>query len=80
MIILLSFTNLLPNRKCHNSIWKLYDDSGNLVEGFEAIAEAGIQHFEILFKEEADLHLPEIVHSAGHFPSSVSKDENAELM
>ena len=50
------------------------------MEGSEAIAEARIQHFEIIFKEEVDLHLPEIVHSAGHFPSSVSEDENAELM
>ena len=50
------------------------------MEGFEAIAEAGIQHFENLFKEEDDLHLPEIVHSVGHFPSSVSEDENVELM
>ena len=50
------------------------------MEGCEAIAEVGIQHFESLFKEEADLHLPEIVQSAGHFPSSVSEDENAELM
>ena len=50
------------------------------MEGSETIAEAGIQHFEILFKEEADLHLPKIVQSSGHFPSSVSEDENAELM
>ena len=74
------FHKFAAHRKCHNSIWKLYDDSGNLVEGSEAIVEARIQHFESLFKEEADLHLPEIVHSAGHFPSSISEDENDELM
>ena len=50
------------------------------MEESEAIAEAGIQHFESLFKEEVDLHLPEIVHSAGYFPSSVSEDDNVELM
>jgi len=74
------FHKFAAHRKCRNSIWKLFDDSGNLVEGSEAIAEAGIQHFKSLFKEEDDLHLPEIVHSAGHFPSSVSEDENVELM
>ena len=74
------FHKFAAHRKCRNSIWKLFDDSGNLVEGSEAIAEAGIQHFKILFKEEDDLHLPEIVHSVGHFPSSVSEDENVELM
>ena len=53
---------------------------GNLVEGSEAIAEAGIQHFEYLFKEEADLHLPEIVQSVGYFPTTVSVDDNYDLM
>ena len=33
-----------------------------------------------MFKEEADLHLPEIVHSAGYFPLSVSEEDNSELM
>ena len=56
------FHKYAAHRKCRNSIWKLHDDSGNLVEGSEAIAEAGIHHFESLFKEENDLHLPEIVH------------------
>ena len=74
------FHKFAAHRKCRNSIWKLYDDSRNLVEESEAIAEAGIQHFESLFKEEVDLHLPEIVLSAGYFPSSVSEDENDELM
>ena len=50
------------------------------MQGSEAIVEAGIQHFESLFKEEVDLHLPEIVHSVGLFPSSVSKDDNVELV
>ena len=44
------FHKFAAHRKCRNSIWKLFDDFGNLVEGSEAIAEAGIQHFEILFK------------------------------
>ena len=33
-----------------------------------------------MFKEEVDLHLPEIVQSAVFFPSSVSKADNCELM
>ena len=33
-----------------------------------------------MFKEEADLHLFEIVHSDGFFPSSVSEEYNCELM
>ena len=66
------FHKSLAHRKNINSIWKIYDDSSNLVEGSEAIAKAGIQHFETLFKEEDDLHLHEIVLSAGFFPSSVS--------
>ena len=70
------FHKFVAHRKNINTIWKIQDYSGNLVEG----AEAGIQHFEFLFKEEANLHLPEIVHSAGFFPSSVSEEDNCELM
>ena len=45
------FHKFAAHRKNLNSIWKINDDSGNLVEGSEAIAEAGIHHFEFLFKE-----------------------------
>ena len=43
--------------KFTNSIWKIADAQGNLVEGHESIAGAGVHHFESLFKEEANLHL-----------------------
>ena len=39
-----------------------------------------MHHFESLFQEEADLHLPEIVQSAGYFPTSISVDDNCDLM
>ena len=74
------FHTFTAHTKNLNTIWKINDDSSNLVEGVEAIAEAGIQHFEFLFKEEADLHLPKIVQSAGFFPSFVFEAYNCELM
>ena len=74
------FHKFVAHRKNLNTIWKINDDYGNLVEGFEAIAKVGIHHFEFLFKEEADLHLPGIVHSAGYFPTSVSVEDNCDLM
>ena len=43
------FRKYATHRKNINSIWKIKDDSGNLVEGSEAIVEVGIQHFESLF-------------------------------
>ena len=51
-----------------------------MVEGFEAIAKAGVQQFESLFQEDKNLHLPEVVKSAGFFPTSISEVENVELM
>ena len=45
----LFFHKYATHRKNINSIWKIKDDSGNLVEGSEAIVEVGIQHFESLF-------------------------------
>ena len=42
------FHKYATHRKNINSIWKIKDDSGNLVEGFEAIVESRIQHFESL--------------------------------
>ena len=68
------------HRKNLNSIWKIEDDNGNLVEGFEAIVGVGVHHFESLFQEEADIHLSDIVKSAGYFPTSISMDDNCDLM
>ena len=74
------FHKFAAHRKNINSIWNIHDDSGVLVEGTENIAGARIKHFEQLFKEEDDLHLPEIVQSAGFFPSSIIVEDNIELM
>ena len=38
-------------KKNINTIWKIADDEGNLVEGFDFIAKAGVHHFESLFRE-----------------------------
>ena len=73
-------TKFAAHRKSINSIWKIHDDSGLLVEGDENIAGARIKHFEHLFKEEDDLHLPEIVQSASFIPSSVTEEDNIQLM
>ena len=50
------FHKFATNRKNINSIWKIANDDGNIVEGFEDIAEAGVHHFESLFKEKKNLH------------------------
>ena len=74
------FHKYATHRKNLNSIWKIEDDNGNLVEVFEAIARAGVHHFESLFQEEANINLPEIVQSVGYFPTSISVDDNCDLM
>ena len=51
-----------------------------MVEGFDAIVEAGVKYFETLFQEENNIHLPEIVQSAGYFPTSITEEENEDLM
>ena len=76
-----SFLHKFANhRKNINSIWKIEDDDGLPLEGFESIAKAGVQHFETLFQEEKVLHLPDIMKTVGHFPTSISDEENEELM
>ena len=67
-------------KKYINSIWKIADDEGNMVEGFESIAGAGVHHFESLFQEDTNLHLPEILKIADNYPSSISEEENYDLM
>ena len=67
-------------RKDINTIWRISDDEGNLVEGFESIARVGVQHFETLFQEDKDLHLPKTVKSAGLFPTSINEEDNEGLM
>ena len=50
------------------------------MEGFESIAKAGVHHFETLFQENENHHLPEIMKIIGHFPTSISDEENEDLM
>ena len=50
------------------------------MEGFEDIVEAGVKHFETLFQEESNLHFPDVVKSVGYFPTSISEEENEELI
>ena len=74
------FHKYANHRKFINSIWKIADDRGNIVEGFESIAGAAVHHFESLFKEDDCLHLPKILEIADNFPSDISDIENLELM
>ena len=50
------------------------------MEGFKDIAAAGVKHFETLFQEESNLHFPEVVKSAGYFPTTISVEDNEELI
>ena len=67
-------------RKNIKSIWKIADDDGNLVEGFDSIARAGVHHFENLFQEDKTHHLPDIMKIAENFPTSIVEEENEDLM
>ena len=60
------------HRKNINSIWKIVENNGNIVEGFESIARVGVLHFDSLFQEDKDLCLPEIVKIAGNLPTSIT--------
>ena len=52
------FHKFANHSKNINSIWKIADDGGNLVEGFDSIVGVGVHHFETLFQEDKNLHLP----------------------
>ena len=67
-------------RKNINFIWKISDDDGVEVEGFEDIAKVGINHFEKFFKEDNNLSLPDVMNISHNFPTSVTKEENDDLM
>ena len=73
------FHKFANQRKNANSIWKIKDDRGDMVEGFEAIAGAGVQHFETLFQADTNLHLTELLKISGNFLSSITAEENSDL-
>ena len=50
------------------------------MEGFKDIVEAGVNHFETLFQDESNLHLPDVVKSASYFPTDISEEENEDLI
>ena len=74
------FHKYVDNRKFINSICKIVVGDGNMVEGFEAIAEASVKHFETLFQEETNIHLQKVFMSAGYFPTFITEEENEELI
>ena len=80
MIIPLFSHKFANHRKNINSIWKIKDDDGQIVEGFDAIVGAGVQHFENLFKKDEDLHLPELMRMTENFPTTISDEDNYDLM
>ena len=51
-----------------------------MVEGFDAIVGARVQHFETLFQDDKNLHLPELMKIDDNFPTSISVVENNDLM
>ena len=50
------------------------------MEGLKDIEAAGVKHFETLFQEESNLHLPEVVKSVVYFPTTIYVEENEELI
>ena len=80
MIILIFFHNFTNYRKNLNSIWNIVDDNGIIVEGFDNIGAAGVNHIGTLFHYDNNLSLPDIMKIAQNFPTSVSKEENDDLM
>ena len=61
MTILFFFHKYANHRNNVNSIWKIVDDGGNLVEGFDSIVGVGVNHFETLFQEDTNIHLLDIM-------------------
>ena len=74
------FHKHVNHRKNINSIWNIQNDDGIQVEGFESISKVGVQHFETLFQEEKNLHIMEIMKIVEHYPTSISMEENEDLM
>ena len=74
------FHKFANQRKNLNSIWKINDDGGNLVEGFDDIVVAAVNHFETLFQADTNLHLSKLLKISHNFPSSINAEDNSELM
>ena len=50
------------------------------MEGFKDIVGAAISHFETLFQADTNLNLSELLKISSNFPSSISDEENFDLM
>ena len=50
------------------------------MEGFDDIVGAAISHFESLFKADSNLYLSELLKVSANFPSSITDEENSNLM
>ena len=74
------FHKFANQRKNLNSIWKINDDGGKEVEGFKDIVGVAISHFETLFQADSNLNLTELLKISTNFPSSISDEENFDLM
>ena len=51
------FHNYIKHRINANSIWKIEDESIDIVLGFHDIAKVGVKHFSGLYKEDQWAHV-----------------------
>lgn len=50
------------------------------MEGFEAIAQDGIKHFQKIFKDDGHANLENIIKIVCLFPSTITEEDNHALM
>lgn len=73
------FHNLYRHRITNNTIWQLDNGDGQMVSGFDDLAEVSTKHFSTLYKEDSGSTIRNMMDLVAFFLNSTTEEQN-ELM
>jgi hypothetical protein len=73
------FHNYARFRESQNTNWELSNREGEKVQGFQELAELGVQYFNDIFREPERENIGEIIRVVAYFPRMVDEEDNENL-
>ena len=74
------FQAFAKGRKQQNTIWELKNENNETVNTFEDLADITKKFFKIIFKEEQQTTIAEVIQISKFFLGSINQEDNLQLM
>eukprot|EP00253_Pinus_taeda_P002811 PITA_02811 len=73
------FHNFAKGRKAANTIWRLKNEEGRMVNSFSELSGLGKRHFQNIFSDPGEATIAEVLQTAQSFPRFIEEDETEAL-